>query len=153
VFRAAQPIYTAAPAFAGGAADPLPVRLALLPGEREAVEVPPAAALAPVRRVAPPAARTEQRGSRYADAALARAAEAIRRGEAGRHVVAVREALGMARLIRAGLLGESAVTRAFADALDVPSRNMAKGEAGNLVAWGLAHADDREPRRPAEAVR
>jgi hypothetical protein len=153
VFRAAQPIYTAAPVFAGPTADPLPARLALLRGEREAVEVPPAAALAPVRRVAPPPARTEAGGSRYADAALARAAEAIRRGEGGRHVVAVREALAMARLIRAGLLAESAVARAFADALDVPGRNMAKREAAGLVAWGLAHADDREPRRPAEAVR
>jgi len=44
-FRAAQPHYTAAPLFDGGP-DPLPRRLALLPGA-EAVEVPPPAALRP----------------------------------------------------------------------------------------------------------
>lgn len=40
VFRAAEPIYTAAPLFGGELQDPVPVRLAKLPGQRE-VRVPP----------------------------------------------------------------------------------------------------------------
>jgi hypothetical protein len=46
VFSAVAPIYTAAPVFMGGMADPLPCRLAQLPGAA-AVTVPPPEALAP----------------------------------------------------------------------------------------------------------
>lgn len=47
-FRAAQPIYTAAPLFLG-CADPLPERLALVPGARSVAVVPAPAMLLPVR--------------------------------------------------------------------------------------------------------
>lgn len=143
VFRAVQVIYTAAPIIAGGTSDPLPFRLLLLPGEREAVQVPPATMLASVRQAPRPLPPPREDGSRYGTAALSRASAAIRTGASARHPLAVREALGMARLIRAGLLSEAEVQRAFADALDVPGRNAGKHEAAKLVAWGLAHADAR----------
>jgi hypothetical protein len=47
VFGAAQVIYTAAPLFLPGAHDPLPTRIAVVPGVLAEVTVPPAAALAP----------------------------------------------------------------------------------------------------------
>lgn len=143
VFGAAQPIYTALPVFTAGTADPMPHRLLLLPGERDVVEVPPAATLASVRRAAPALPPERRDGSRYATAALARATASIRAGAVARHPLAVVEALGMARLIRAGLLTEAEVQRAFADALDVPGRRAARDEAEKLVAWGLAHAEVR----------
>src|SRR6516165_1593984 len=40
IFGAAQPIYTAAPLFCAGAADPLKERLSMVPGARHAVSVP-----------------------------------------------------------------------------------------------------------------
>ncbi len=53
-FRAAQPIYTAAPIFVG-CADPLPERLALVPGAGPVVMVPAPAMLRPVRTPPEPA--------------------------------------------------------------------------------------------------
>lgn len=143
-------IYTAAPIFVAGAADPLPHRLLHLPGAA-LVQVPAPAMLAPVRRAAPALRPPDAaHGPRYAAAALSRAAGAIHAGASARHPLAVREALGMARLIRAGLLTEAEVVRTFNDALAVAGRDAPKNEAEKLVAWALAHADDR---RLPEGVR
>ncbi len=147
IFRCAQPIYTARPLFeAGAAADPLPRRLAMLPGTA-AVEAPDAAAPAPPRRVAAAVPLpTPARGDRYAMAALARAGAAIRRGEGGRHPLAVKEAMGLARLVRAGLVTRGEVERVIASALDVPGRGtVPEEEAAGVVAWALAHAAEGTP--------
>lgn len=50
-FRTVQPNYTAAPIFAGGMADPLPSRLAMVPGAQAMAKVPAASLLRPVRVV------------------------------------------------------------------------------------------------------
>ena len=81
VFRSVQPIYTAAPAFADGAADPMPLRLLLLPGAIEHVAVPCPEALAlppprPMRALPRPSAPN---ASRFALAALAGGAARGRR--------------------------------------------------------------------------
>jgi hypothetical protein len=146
VFRTVQPIYVAAPIFYAGAVDPLPQRLLLLPGQCETVEAPDAMALAPP----PPRPATQprplpdrSRAGRYALAALSRAAAAITRGDGGRHMVAMREALSLARLVRGGLLSEAEVTRAIDGALRVPERNTAISEAADVVAWAMQHAAER----------
>ena len=53
VFGAAQPIYTAAPVMAEGQADPIPARLALLPGAPMVTVPTPEALAPPPRREAP----------------------------------------------------------------------------------------------------
>lgn len=143
IFRTAQPIYTAAPVFAGGAADPLPERLVMMRGAAT-VAVPCAAALAP-----PPPAPARPlrlamlgRGSAYALAALARAGAAIRGGDGGRHLIALREAMGLARLVRAGLITEGQVERVLHAGFDVPGRGTAPDEAAGIVAWAMRHARD-----------
>lgn len=143
VFRTAQPIYTAAPIFTGGSADPLPERMVMMPGAA-AVAVPCADALAP-----PPAQPAKPlrlampgRGSAYALAALARAGAAIRGGGGGRHVTALREAMGLARLVRAGLITEGQLERVISAGFDVPGRGTAPDEAADIVAWAMQHGRD-----------
>ncbi|MFC7538817.1 hypothetical protein ACFQU2_04215 [Siccirubricoccus deserti] len=146
VFRTVQPIYVAAPIFDAGALDPLPQRLLLLQGQRETVEAPDATTLAapPPRPAATPRPLPDaSRAGRYALVALSRAAAAITRGDGGRHMVALREAMSLARLIRAGLLSETEVTRAIDGALQVPERNTAITEAADVVAWAMQHAAER----------
>jgi hypothetical protein len=81
--------------------------------------------------------------SRYALAALVRAATAITRGDGGRHMVALREAMSLTRLVRAGLLSEAEVTQAIQSALQVPGRHTAGNEAANLVGWAMRNTSDR----------
>ncbi|MDT8263894.1 hypothetical protein RQ832_11605, partial [Roseomonas sp. DSM 102946] len=97
--RPAQVIYTAAPIFAGRT-DPLPSRLAYLPGD-ETVQVPPPEALAPLKHTpAPPRRVSAEGGNRYATRALASAALNIASAAVdARHPTAVSESWGLARLV------------------------------------------------------
>lgn len=144
VFGAAQPIYTAAPRFVG-MADPLPRRLAVLPGA-PAVEVPPAGALEP-----PPGpvhlatVRLPERGSEgYARAALVRATAAVATAAVNnRHPTAVAEAWGLARLVAAGLLSPGEVARALDGALRIAGKPAGEGAA--IAAWAISRRAGRAP--------
>lgn len=143
IFGAAQPIYTAAPVFAG-MADPLPERLALLAGE-ERVTPPSATALAPPPRMlaAPSLRRIAGDGgpARYAAAALARAAATVAAAPVKtRHPTALREAWSLARFVRAGLLTEAEVREAIGAALEAAGKT--RGEGETLAAWAVAHRAD-----------
>jgi hypothetical protein len=82
VFRAAQPIYTAAPMFAPGTVDHLPQRLMVLPGTK-LVALPPLEIIAPTKRapVRPLPAAGAAGAARYAFAALTNAAVRIRQAQ------------------------------------------------------------------------
>ncbi|MDI3307833.1 MAG: hypothetical protein QJR07_12095 [Acetobacteraceae bacterium] len=151
IFTPAQVIYTAAPLREAGAADPVPCRLAILPGAAEVVRVPPPLALAPPPRVLPampPRRVTGNHGrDRYAAAALARAAESVARAPVNsRHLTAKREAWAVARFVRAGLLTEAEVKDAIGAALEAAGKARSEGE--KVAAWAVAHrADTGEARR------
>ena len=139
VFGAAQPIYTAAPVFADGAAEHLPHRLLALPG-RASLVAPDAAILAAPRRPPAPSPPTGA-GSGYALAALVRAAARIGgASEGSRHDTAKAAAWGLARLVRAGLLTEAEVMRTIGSALAAAGKDAAEGEA--IAAWAVAHRRD-----------
>jgi hypothetical protein len=141
VLGAAQVIYTAAPVFIG-MADPLPRRLAILAGAEPVVAVPDPAALAPPP-TRPAAAEPIQAAAagRYAMAALTRAAARIATTpEGGRHDAALREAWGLARLVRAGVLSEAELARTIAGALRQAGKAAEEGEA--IAAWAIAHRQD-----------
>jgi hypothetical protein len=135
VFSAAQPIYTSAPRFVG-MADPLPCRLAVLPGA-------PAVVPPPVQETTPPAASKSAvlpaaRGSdSYALAALVRAAGAVANAAINnRHPTAVAEAWGLARLVAEGLLTPTEVTKALDGALVMAGKPAGEGAA--IAAWAIA---------------
>ena len=112
-FRAAQPHYTAAPLF-DGRPDPLPRRLALLPGA-EAVEVPPLAALRP-----PPPPPRPTRAGDTGDGARALAwatREIARQREGARHDSALRIAGWLYGLARVGRLQAETIAPAIAAGL------------------------------------
>jgi hypothetical protein len=142
LFRPAQVNYTAAPVFAAGATDPLPERLVRLAGATPLILAPSAAALTPPQKPAEPAPRLNAAsGSRYALAALTRACTNIsRQGEGSRHPTAVSEALGLARLVNAGLLTQAEVTRAVDGALRQAGKPTGEGTA--IVAWALSRRTD-----------
>jgi hypothetical protein len=133
-FRPVQPIYTAAPIFAAGVADPLPERLALLTGAREAVPVPNAALLRPVRRALRPPSNiaTGDGGAR----ALAHARRSIAAAaEGARHDTAKRMAAFLAHLARAGEVSAGEVRRAIADGIEAAGKTRDEGEA--VADWAL----------------
>ena len=139
-FRPVQVIYTAAPILADGATDPLPHgRLHFATG-RSTVEVPAPHNLAPPARRAMPAfapTATSLPSARYGAAALARAAANIMaQPEGGRHETAVAEAWGLARLVKAGAVTASDVTRVIEGALRNAGKPDGEGEA--IAAWALA---------------
>lgn len=142
LFRPAQLNYTAAPLFAPGVTDPLPHRLLRLPGSRRTIQAPGAEALAPPPRpVTPFHPAAPSNAGRYALAALARACGNIARQiEGSRHPTAVSEAWTLARLVRAGLLTESEVTRAIDGAL--ASTGKPAGEGAAIVAWAVGQRQD-----------
>ena len=142
VFRPAQLIYTAAPLFAGGAADPLPKRLALLPGAEPVVRVPSPAALAPPPRPAlAPLPADAVGGSRYALAALTNATCRVATAPVNaRHYSIVAEARGLARFVAARLLTEGEVRRALSGAAELAGKT--SDEADAVVTWALAHPSD-----------
>ena len=107
VFNAAQLIYTAAPLFAAGMADPLPERIAVRFGRNDVVPVPDAAGLAPKRRSRPPPPPPGHvRASAYASNVLAQIATRILGAPVGtRHTTIVIGSRRLAELEAAGLLG------------------------------------------------
>jgi hypothetical protein len=136
VFCASQPIFTSAPRFVG-TTDPLPCRLAVLPGA-PVLEVPSAEALAPQSRpLSPRASPLSRRGGEgYARAALVRATVAVAGAAVNnRHPTAVAEAWGLARLVAAGLLSPGEVTRALDGALRMAGKPAGEGAA--VAAWAI----------------
>lgn len=134
-FRAAQPIYTAAPLFEGRR-DPLPARLALLDGAEPAVRVPPPALLTPTPpppRPPRPHAADDAAGGRAL--AWARAHIAAQR-EGARHDTALRVAGWLAVRARRGEVAPAAVVRAVADGIAAAGKTRAEGEriAGFVLA-------------------
>jgi hypothetical protein len=140
VFLPAQPIYTAAPIFADGAADPLPVRIALLAGTTAEVTVPAPAALQPPppRRPAPLPRPTDAKASRYAFAALRGATVRVAAAPVScRHRTMLREARGLTRFIGAGLLTQRDVRDALGGAAEQAGKT--KDEAEAVIDWALLH--------------
>lgn len=113
-FRPVQPNYTAAPIFPPGTADPLPSRLAMLPGAQAVVKVPAAALLRPVRVVrAMPAIAGGDASGRFAG--LVRTVRNAPEGE--RHHVLFWAACRAGELIReGGGIGDAAAAEALASA-------------------------------------
>jgi hypothetical protein len=139
VFRAAQPIYTAAPVFASGANDHLPQRMIVLPGGK-LVAVPPPETIEPTKRVPvrPLPAAGATGAARYAFAALTDAAVRIRQAGVGkRHPTILREARGLARFVAAGLLTESSI----AEVLRSSGQDTGKPEEeiDAIIAWAMEH--------------
>lgn len=136
-FRPVQPIYTARPLFAAGMVDPLPERLAMLPGAREVVPVPHAALLRPVRVVRAIAPRPYREGEGGAGA-LEHARRTIAAAHIStRHDTAKRMAAFLAHLARDGELSEAEALRAIADGIETAGKERAEGEA--VARWALAH--------------
>jgi hypothetical protein len=136
VFGTVQPIYTAGPVFAGRA-DPLPIRLALLPGDAE-VQPPSAMSLIPPAR--PPARPIRVNTNTAAPYALAALQNAVARLLAAkdRHPAILAEARGLARLVEAGLLTGQVV----GDALHQAAREIGKddpGEIDKILEWAAMH--------------
>jgi hypothetical protein len=144
LFRPAQLIYTAAPIFPTGRADPLPRRTLLIPG-RSLVQVPSLAALtpAPRRPALAPTAKTAG-GNNYARTALTRATANVASAAVDcRHATAVSEAWGLARLVLAGLLTESEVKASIGWAIEHAGKTREEGEA--IAAWAIAHRTSTGP--------
>ncbi|WP_458094744.1 hypothetical protein [Roseomonas sp. WA12] len=139
--RAAQVTYTAAPLFVD-MADPLPRRLAMLPGA-EAVDCPNEAELQPPPRPTfePSRVATAASTDRYVRAALMRACTNISTAPIdSRHPTAVSEAWGLARFVVAGLMTADEVIRAVDGALEQAGKP--KGEGAKIAAWAVAQRTD-----------
>jgi len=139
--RAAQVIYTAAPLFID-MADPMPSRLAMLPGA-EAVTCPTEAELEPPPRAqaSQPRIATEANGDRYVRAALMRACTRIATAPVdSRHPTAVSEAWSLARLVVAGLMTADEMIRAVDGALQQAGKPAGEGAA--IAAWAVSHRTD-----------
>ena len=139
VFRAAQPIYTAAPMFADGTVDHLPQRLMVLPGT-QLVAVPPLEIIGPKKRAfvrrSPAAGATG--AARYAFAALTNAAVRIRQAGVGqRHPTILREARGLARFVAAGLLTESTIAEVLRSSGQDTGKP--KNEIDAIITWAIEH--------------
>jgi putative DNA primase/helicase len=141
VFNAAQLIYTAAPLFAAGMADPLPERIAVRFGRNDVVPVPDAALLTPPRRSCPPAPG-HIRASAYASNVLAQTAARILTAARGqRHRTIIVGAHRLAELERHGLLrpeeSELLLQRAAKGAglEDDRGADALKKEVGAILRW------------------
>lgn len=136
VFSAGQLIYSAAPVVAGAGADPLPARLAWLPGAPE-LPCPSPEALAPrPRPAARPLRLTGDGASRYARKALRSAVVRILTAPK-RHPVILSEARGLARLVHGGLLRESDMRQAIHAA--AAERDKPSDEIEAVIGWALLH--------------
>ena len=113
-FRTVQPNYTASPIFPAGTADPLPVRLAMLPGAQAVARVPAASLLRPVRVLsAAPFRAGGDASGRFA--ALVRTVRNAPQGE--RHHLLFWAACRAGELIReGGGIGDAAAVEALASA-------------------------------------
>ena len=136
VFGAAQPIYTAAPVF-DGRANPLPLRVALVPGGAE-VQPPSPASLAPAPRLPSMPIRVHSNAAAtYALAALENAVARILTAK-DRHPAIMSEARSLARLVEAGLL----TSQAMASALHEAARSVGKNdldEIDKILEWAAGH--------------
>ncbi|MFC7737390.1 hypothetical protein ACFQX4_16420 [Roseomonas sp. GCM10028921] len=134
-------IYTAAPVVVD-MADPLPRRLAMLPG-LEAVTCPTEAELQLSPRPASEPSRVVSAASsdRYVRAALMRACTSIATAPVdSRHPTAVSEAWGLARFVVAGLLTADEVVRAVDGALEQAGKP--RGEGAAIAAWAVSQRTD-----------
>ncbi|WP_338664330.1 hypothetical protein VQH23_04010 [Pararoseomonas sp. SCSIO 73927] len=142
--RAAQVCYTAAPLFVD-MLDPLPRRLAVLPG-LETVPCPTEEELQPPPRPAPDENRARSLAStgssdRYVRAALMRACSNIATAPVdSRHPRAVSEAWGLARFVVAGLMTADEVIRAVDGALEQAGKP--RGEGAAIAAWAVSQRTD-----------
>ena len=134
-FRPVQPLYTAAPLFDAGVLDPLPERLALVPGAREVVPVPAPALLRPVR--------VEVRRVTVADAgkggagAVAHARRTIAAAPVNaRHATAKRMAAFLSHLHRDGEVSAGDVAEAVAGGIEAAGKDRAEGES--IARWTIA---------------
>ena len=150
-FRVVQPCYTAAPILADGVADPVPARLAVLPGEPLVPirPLPPAVPREPATqagqpgqpaRSAPPSSGSQS--DRYRDAALAGIeAELLRASEGQRHHALVAAAT---RMFELGSLSDGYVDRFIHDAARVlngrGTRQIDDDEVAELLDWATARA-------------
>jgi hypothetical protein len=139
IFGAAQPIFTAGPAFAEGMADHLPARLVAIAG-KHVVDVPSVQALAPPPRPEPKPLPepSSLAGSRYALAALRGAAARVATAPTdSRHPTCLAQSMSLARLVNAGLLARSDVEAAMTAAMEAAGKTQEEG--AKIVAWALDH--------------
>ena len=141
VFGAVQPVYTAAPALAPGVADPMPVRLHVLPG-RPVVAVPPPEALAPPPVALPQRSAvviSEAANTAYVRAALVRGAHRISTTPpGGRHPTIVGETCRLARFVADGHLTADAIARVVREAAKQAGKDD-EAEVDAAIAYGLAN--------------
>ena len=133
-FRPVQLIYTAAPLFVPGLADPLPERLVLVPGAREVVPVPAPAMLRPAPRMLPAQRRKHERDGGAGALDYARRTIAAAH-ESTRHDTAKRMAAFLGHLARDGEVSADAAKRAIADGIEAAGKQRAEGEA--VATWAL----------------
>jgi len=135
IFRPVQPIFTAAPLFDAGVPDPVPERLALVPGAREVVPVPAPALLRPVRNEPrrAPADSTRKGGA----GALEHARRTIAAAPVNaRHGAAKRMAAFLAHLHRDGEVTAIDVAEAVGAGIAAAGKDRNEGEA--IARWTLA---------------
>lgn len=133
-FRPVQPTYTAAPLFAPGMVDPVPDRLAMLPGARDVVPVPAPVMLRPAPRMLPAQRRKPERDGGAGALDYARRTIAAAQ-EKTRHDTAKRMAAFLAHLARDGEVTAEAAKRAIADGIEAAGKERDEGEA--VAKWAL----------------
>lgn len=142
IFGPGQPIFTAAPVFADGAIEHMPVRLIFLPGRPE-VSAPSSEALAPPPPAppappAPPPRRDDTRAQRYAFAALAGAAARVSQAcEGNHHPTLIAQARSLQRLVAARLISSAEVEQVLGDAIELAGKE--RLEASAVIAWATDH--------------
>ncbi len=128
-FRAAQPIYTAAPLFAASMVDPLHERLALVAGAQDVVPVPVPAMMRPAARMLPALPRRASQGDgagRFP--ALVRTVRASTEGE--RHRRLFWAACRAGEMVAAGSIGaDTARAELVRAAMDAGGRDLKTAEA------------------------
>ncbi len=151
VFGAAQVIYTAAPIFSDGRADPLPHRLTLLPGAPMVTAPAPELLAPPKQTQAPPigagrftsGGQAAPRGERYTLWAMARAIQAIRQASVGsRHATAMAEAWKLGRLLNAGSLAVEEFRHLVIRAMQHAGKPVP--EAAGIADWVIARRGGAE---------
>jgi hypothetical protein len=142
VFGAVQPIYTAAPVFAPGVCDHLPQRIFERSGQ-PLVTVPSPQDLLPPSRpeatVCPVLRKGSARADLYVRAALTIAGKRII-AAGQRHPAILSEACGLARLVKAGLLGRSELKSLLWQAAQQAGKDD-EAEIDRILDFGLSQAD------------
>lgn len=143
-FGAAVPLYTSAPVFMGGAVDPLPCRLADLPGN-PAVAVPSAEDLAPPPEPIRPASDPrEPAPEKLIEAIIQGRIDAVRSAAPGQKHAAIRAAaVTLGGIQDRGGFSDSEALGWLLDAIAAPA---SRRKDEDTVRWGL----DRGRARPLE---